>query len=103
MTNSLHNQSTTDLADEYGTLDLQEKALAKRKSEIKAELIARDVDTVEAVKFTVTLSTQVSKRLDTTALKAALGEDICAEYEKSTESTVVRVKRTVVFGQSVAA
>lgn len=103
MTNPLHNLSSADLADEYGTLKGQSDCIEKRLAAIKAELIARGVDGIEAPKFTLSISKQYSKRLDTKALKEALGDEICAEYERETESTVVRVKPTVIFGQPVAA
>jgi hypothetical protein len=103
MTNTFHNLSTEAIADEYGALKGQADALKERMDALKDELKARNIDRVEAPRFTVTLSEQVSKRLDTTALKAALGADICAEYERETVSTVLRVKPTVVFGQTLAA
>jgi len=103
MASQFNNRSNADLADEYGTLDGQIKALTERKDAIKEEFKARSVDRVEGPKFTITVSEQSAKRLDTKALKAALGDDICAEYEKESFSTVVRVKATVVFGHSVAA
>lgn len=103
MTNALHNAATADLADEYGMLKGQADAIAARLTILKDEIVKRGDDRIEAKRFTVTISKQVSKRLDTKALKDALGEGICAEYERETESTVVRVKPTVIFGQSLAA
>ncbi len=102
MTNPLHNLSSAQLADEYGSLKAQSDAIGERIDALKAELVARGADRVEGHNFTLTISRQTSTRLDTKALKAALGDSICAEYERSTESTVVRVKPTAVFGQQAA-
>ena len=96
MASNLHNVASTAIADEYGTIAGQIDLLEKRKSELKAELVARSVEHVEGARFTVTVSEQVSKRLDTKALKDALGPNIIAEYERETTSQVVRVKATVV-------
>ena len=103
MTSLFHNASSAELADDYGTLKGQHDALAKRLDAIKAELIARNVETIEAPKYTVSISRQTSRRLDTKALKQALGEDICAEFERDAESIVLRVKQTVIFGQAAEA
>ncbi len=102
MTNPLHNLSGAQIADEYGSLKAQIDAIGERIDALKAELVARGADRVEGQTFTLTISKQTSTRLDTTALKAALGADICAEYEKTSESIVVRVKPTAVFGQQAA-
>lgn len=102
MTNPFHNLSSAELADDYGAVDGQIKALSERKDAIKSELLARNIEKIEGERFTLTVSEQVSKRLDTKALKDALGADICAEYERETISQVVRVKATVVFGQRAA-
>jgi uncharacterized alkaline shock family protein YloU len=103
MTNPLHNIASENLANEYGVLKAQADHLAKRLDAIKDEFKRRQVETAEGSQFTVTLGVTVSRRLDTTALKAALGEDICREYEKETTATVVRVKPTAVFDQSQVA
>lgn len=102
MASTFHNTTTADLADEFGALKGQVDAIEERLSAIKKEMLARQVERVEGQRFTVTISSQTTKRLDTKALKAALGDDIIAEFEKETTSQVVRTKPTVVFGQSVA-
>lgn len=92
MTNQFHNQSTNELADTYGALDLQIKSIEARKADIKAEMIKRGTTYAAGSRFSVTISEQTSTRLDTKRLKEALGADICAEYETTTVSTVARVK-----------
>lgn len=101
MTTAFHNQSTNQLADDYGALDLQIKSLEAGKSDIKAELVKRGVTFVAGERFAVTMSEQSSARLDTKRLKEALGADICADYETVSTSIVARVKP--VLQQSEAA
>lgn len=103
MASTFHNTSTADLADEFGALKGQADAIEARLAAIKAEFVARSVERCEGAKFTVTLTSQTAKRLDTKALKAALGDEIIAGFEKETASSVCRVKPTVVFGHSIAA
>lgn len=100
MANPFHNVSSAILADEYGQLKGEIDVRQERIDAIKAELVARKEERVEGRQVTLTIAKQVSTRLDTKALKAALGDDICREYEKETESTVVRMKPTLVFGQA---
>lgn len=100
MANPFHNVSSAILADEYGQLKGEIDARAERIDAIKAELKARGEERIEGRQVTLTIATQVTTRLDTKALKAALGDDICREFEKQTESTVVRMKPTLVFGQA---
>lgn len=100
MTNTLHNISSTDLADEYGDLDLRIKALTERKDAIKDELKARGVEKAEGAKFTVSTSTSIRVTYDDKAIREALGADICKQYERVTETVTLRVKPTVIFGQA---
>lgn len=100
MSNPLHNHSTHQLADDYGTLDLQIKALTERKDAIKDELKARGVEKVEGAKFTITVSTSTRTTYDDKAIREALGADIVKQYERVSETTTLRVKPTVVFGEA---
>lgn len=99
---NLHNLSSHQIADEYGTLDAQIKALTERKDALKDELKARGVEKVEGAKFTVTVSTTTRVTYDDKAIRAALGEDICKQYERTAETVTLRVKPTVVFGEAAA-
>lgn len=102
-TGKFHNISTAQIADEFGALDQQAKALDKRIAELKDELKKRigDDEVVEGAKFTVTVSTTVSTRIDTKKLREVLG-DAVKEVETTSESTRVTVKPTVIFGQGAA-
>lgn len=100
MTTPLHNLSTFQLADEYGTLDAQIKALTERKDAIKDELKARRVEKIEGAKFTITVSTSTRTTYDDKAIREALGSEIVKQYERTTETTTLRVKPTVVFGEA---
>lgn len=90
--NKFDNQSDAHLADEYGELDARKKAIEAKLSDIKVELIRRGRAYCAGSRFAVTISEQSSTRLDTKALKEALGSEIIAEYEKTSLSTVARVK-----------
>lgn len=100
MTNKFDNLSTADLADEYGDLDGKIKALTERKDALKDEMKRRAVERVEGAKFTVTVSTSARITYDDKAIRAALGDDICKQYERVTETVTMRVKPTVIFGQA---
>ncbi|MBY0421360.1 MAG: hypothetical protein K2Q06_03580 [Parvularculaceae bacterium] len=105
MLNQFDNISDAYLADEYGNLKAQADSLDERIKLIRDEIVARQAapgasDRIEGSRFTVTVAKQSTARLDTKALKAALGESIIREYEKTSESTVLRVKATAVFGQA---
>lgn len=97
---NFHNLSTHQLADDYGTLDIQIKALTERKDDIKDELKARGVEKVEGAKFTITVSTSTRVTYDDKAIREALGADIVKQYERVTDTVTLRVKPTVVFGEA---
>jgi hypothetical protein len=99
---TLHNLSSHQIADEYGTLDLQIKALTERKDALKDELKARGVEKVEGAKFTITVSTSTRTTYDDKAIREALGSEIVKQYERVTETMTLRVKPTVVFGEVAA-
>jgi hypothetical protein len=92
-----HNRATADLADEYGALDAQIKALSEQRDALKDELKARQIERVEGVYWTVTLSASTRTTYDDKAIREALGADICKTYERVTETVTLRVKPTVMF------
>ena len=92
MTNKFDNLSHGQLADDYGTIDAQIKALEIKKTDLKKELQTRSVTFAAGERYQVSLAEQSTTRLDTAALKEALGADICKEFEKTSLSTVARVK-----------
>lgn len=97
---NLHNFSTNQIADEYGNLKAQADAIEAKLKDFKAELIRREVTAATGSRFAVTISEQSTTRLDTKALKDALGADICAEFEKTSLSTVVRVKAVAIADEA---
>ena len=97
--NPFHNQSTADLADDYGALKAQADALEERIKAIRGELVARCVERVEGRKFTVTVGKSARVTYDDKAIREALGPDIVKQYERVTETVTLRVKPTIVFGQ----
>lgn len=105
MTGNFHNLSDAYLADEFGNLKAQADSLDERIKSIRDELVARQAapnasDRIEGGRFTVTIAKQSSTRLDTKALKDFFGADALAQFEKTTESVVLRVKATAIFGQA---
>lgn len=102
MANAFHNRSTAQLADEYGDLDAQIKALTEAKDAIRDELKARSAEKVEGARWTVTISAATRTTYDDKAIRAALGADICRQYERVTDTSTIRVKPTLVFGQVAA-
>lgn len=100
MPNQFRNKASEQLADEFGNLGAQITALTDQQKAIRGELIARGDERVEGPRFTVTVDKQTSTRLDTTALKEFFGAAALVPFEKQTESTVVRVKPTAIFGQA---
>lgn len=99
-TDKFHNIATAHIADEFGALDQQAKALDKRIAELKDELKKRTGgdEVVEGARFTVTVATTATTRIDTKKLREILG-DAVKEVEMTSESIRVTVKPTVIFGQ----
>ena len=83
-TNLFSNISSAALADEYGELKERVKGIEKRIGDIKAELAKRGVTSQDGEKFSLSLVSEMRTTLDTARLKADLGEDIIAGYEKIT-------------------
>lgn len=90
------------LADEFGNLDAQIKALTEKRDAIKDSLKASGLERVEGSRFTVTISTASRVTYDDKAIREALGADICKQYERVTETTTLRVKATAIFDQAAA-
>lgn len=91
MLSKFHNVSLADLADQAGALDTEIKARQEQLDELKDELKRREVNCARGTRFMVTVSESTSKRLDTTRLKADLG-DALAPYQTETTSTRVLIK-----------
>ena len=100
MTSAFHNSASAELADEYGALKVQADALEERMKALKAELLARADERVEGSKFTVTVSKSTRVTYDDKAIREALGSEIVKQYERVTDTTTLRVKPTVIFGEA---
>lgn len=96
MISNLHNWSIEQLADEYGEhktlIDYLEESLNRVKGELKSRM---NVEAAIGERWTVTKTESVTKRMDTKALREALGDNIISEYEKETLVVTLRVKPTV--------
>ena len=100
MATQFDNMSNEDLADDYGKLDTQIKALQKRADAIKAELKFRKIETSEGASFTVTLSAAERVTYDDRAIREILGADTCEPFKRVTITETLRVKPTAIFDQS---
>jgi hypothetical protein len=99
---AFHNQTTAELADEYGNVDGQIKVLTERKEALREELLAR-VDDAPAVgeRWTIYRSDSVSTRIDTKKVRALLGDD-CSKVESVSKTTRLTPKPTLIFGAQAA-
>ena len=93
MTTQFHNQSLAQLADLYGDLDAQIKALTEAKAAVRAEFEARSADAgrIDGETFYVNFALRETKTLDKKAVEAELGADWIAANSKSTASVVLTV------------
>lgn len=83
------------LADAYGEIDAQIKALEQRRDAIKAELAKRKADAFAGTGWTITRSTYETSRVDTAAIKAEMGAEWLAARSKTTSATRWTVKRAL--------
>lgn len=100
MANKFDNISDAALVDEFGNVKAQIDALEKREKELRDEIVARfdDVPMIGA-RWTATVSTSASKRLDTKRLRVDLG-DALDVYETESTSTRVVAKPTMILGEA---
>lgn len=86
-----HNLSHEALADAIGNADLAAKAAEKTLADYKDELKRRGLASATGEYFTVTVTPQISTRLDTKALRTFLGAGV-AQFETSSIAQVIRVR-----------
>lgn len=84
--------STIDITAKIEELKALEELIAEAKAEaealtdtIKAEMLARDTEELEAGQYIIRWTSVLSQRLDTTALKKAM-PDLYKEYTKQVTS-----------------
>lgn len=90
-TNRFDNLSDEMLADVLGKADALSKAAADEVASLKEEIKRRGLKHVVGHEFTVTVTEQIAGRLDTAAIKTALG-DAWRRFEVPTISNVIRIK-----------
>lgn len=95
MPSQFANQSNEQLADEYGANNAAIAKIEARQKLLKQEFLDRRVDRAEGAAFTVTVSTSARTTTDMDAVKAALGKKF-EKFQKTSETTTVRVKPTVI-------
>lgn len=84
------------LADDYGVLSQQIKALEAKRDEIKKKLAAYKSDVFVGSKYTVKRCMFEQSRLDTTAIRADMGEAWVQNYTKTSTGMRLTVSVTVV-------
>lgn len=88
----LHNQSPEQIADRLGDLDLIIKGAKEETDRLKAEIKRRGVNVARGSSFILTVTSSMSRRLDTKRLQSDLGEDTLADYYNVTSTSTVRIK-----------
>ena len=93
MATQFHNHSLAQLAELYGELDAQEKALKAAKLAVRAEFEARNADAgrIDGETYYVNFALRETKTLDKQAVIEALGQDWVDENSKSTAAVVLSV------------
>jgi predicted phage-related endonuclease len=91
ITSKLDNFSNEMLADLVGEADSAKKAAEARLAELKTELQHRNITEAAGENFAISIRVQVSTRIDTSAVRAFLG-DAVARFETSSIASVLRVK-----------
>lgn len=83
------------LADKYGALASQIKALQAKQDVIKKKLLAYKSDELVGDTYTVKKTVYTSSRLDTDAVKKHLGEKLVEKYSTTSISTRLSVSLSV--------
>ena len=87
-----HNHSLSQLTDAYGAIVAEIRGLELRRDALKAALIERAGDTAEVFgeRFKVSISHATRWTLDTSAVRAKLGERWCQQHSKLSTVTSLR-------------
>jgi hypothetical protein len=99
----MSNNRLEAVADEYGDIDNQIKALEERKKILRDELVTyvQDVPVV-GLRWTVSKSESTQRSLDTKAVRDFLG-DKTDQFERANKVSKILVKQTRVLGQTAEA
>ena len=90
-TSKFDNMPAAMLADALGEADATLKAYEAQCQQLKAEIKRRGLSEVIGDNFAVSVTTQISRRLDQKAVKNFLG-DSYQQFEVPIISTVVRIR-----------
>jgi hypothetical protein len=90
-TSKFHNLSNEMLADAIGNADAVLKSAEAEAKALKDEFKRRGLASAEGEHYAVTVTPQISTRLDTAAVRAHLGADV-GRFEKPAITQVVRVR-----------
>ena len=90
MTNPLHNYTPEFLADEIGAQDAIAKEANARLSQLKEEAKRRGIEIAQGSHYRIAISTGERKTLDTTKLRADLG-DALDKYDRTSPTCTLRI------------
>jgi hypothetical protein len=91
------SEALADLAGQYTDA---KKTMELKLAAIKDELRSRGVTSVSGEAYDITITEQISSRLDTEEVKAFLGSVRVKKFMKDVCSTVLRVKAKAQHGQA---
>ena len=86
-----HNLSIGEVVDALGHAKAEAAEVKAREEALRAELIARGVETAEGMLFRATLSQSARWTLDAERIRQELGELWCISHSKVSAVTSVRV------------
>lgn len=79
-----------ELVDRLAIIRAEQKALADEESEIRAALLALELNVIEGDRFTAILKAVPSTRIDTKAVKSEMGNEWYSAH--SVTSTSIRIE-----------
>jgi hypothetical protein len=86
-----HNLSVGELADQLGHVKAEAAEVAAREQALRAELVARGVESAEGMLFRVSVTQATRWTLDSERIKAELGELWAVAHSKVSTVTTLRV------------
>jgi hypothetical protein len=86
-----HNLSTGELVDQFGHVKAEAAEVKAREDALRAELLARGVESAEGMLFRATITEATRWTLDSERIKAELGELWAVAHSKVSTVTTLRV------------
>lgn len=90
--NKLEGLTDGELADKFGDVKARGERAEDELTACKVEFDRRQLDFAKGARFKVTKDEQTQNRLDTKALRAALGDAAIKKFEKESTRTMYLVR-----------